>query len=674
MNKFMGFRLILVMKIMLKNKFIQRIVLVVVSFASLASSVGATTITVSSFSLPNYQYGGTTATLRLYASESFFTSDGTLIVGAAAGSSGFFKSITCTVASNMLTCPAFTLFSTTDSIDRPNVQYTAVLYDYKGQKRDVVFSNTSVPVNLGTTVSMAQLRLYNATRTPVRDLQNTYTKDQVNAQIAQAISSVAATASPQNYVLAFSGGQQSVEFSDFYAPPPTTLGNFFWEVWAKPGPSASGTYLLSDGYGGAHAILFGLVADPATSGRYVITGNVWNGTTYTSFGSDDGPAVSEWANLAVGWDGATIVTYYDGVAVGRTPFAGPRLSQGLGGNGFGKLYVGGSDHQNFQGNISQVRGYENSNPLNYAPGNQSVMAGFAPQTVHSVAQFSGAIYGSLRPTLMVNFFVPTPIVPNLWGTAFPGWLRGSANSSLTPQQAYPAPQYVIDPTAPTATTTSLPSVPVATQSPLPAPPGALIFDSFNRTDSLYVFDRQPNLGATEGGSRGPQVWDSEPYPGAGQSSYGILRGRVVALANQTSQARVEAQTTDVDVRVDRSPGGWGSGISTGIVFRYVNPTNHCFAFTGGASASTQGLVYGCTVSGATTYYSLGAPLPTTWTTLRVVSKASGQISVYVTGNTAVVYNTTSSANASGTKVGLYSDTFGRGLSNRWDNFTVYAAP
>ncbi|HEY0384691.1 MAG TPA: hypothetical protein VGC64_01705, partial [Pyrinomonadaceae bacterium] len=65
-------------------------------------------------------------------------------------------------------------------------------------------------------------------------------------------------------------------------------------------------------------------------------------------------------------------------------------------------------------------------------------------------------------------------------------------------------------------------------------------------------------------------------------------------------------------------------------------------------------------------------LPVVWTTLRVVSTSDGQIKVYA--DSTLVYSTTSSLLSAGTGAGLYNNSAGLGLVNRWDNFTVYDVP
>jgi hypothetical protein len=56
----------------------------------------ATNITVSSFQKTGYNYGGTTATIRVYASQNFLTNDGQSITAGAIGGPGFYQTISCT--------------------------------------------------------------------------------------------------------------------------------------------------------------------------------------------------------------------------------------------------------------------------------------------------------------------------------------------------------------------------------------------------------------------------------------------------------------------------------------------------------------------------------------------------------------------------------------------------
>jgi hypothetical protein len=184
-----------------------------------------------------------------------------------------------------------------------------------------------------------------------------------------------ATLSPSSspsYVLEFDGTPKTVDYSvsvennNLFWPPFVDYGHFFWEFWAMPGDDAAGRYMISDGYGGAHAILFGVAnLNSSEPGRYQLLGNIWYGAGLTYFGGDQGPAPREWGHFAAGWDGKYIVTYFDGVPVGKTAYTGPRVTPGPAG-GCGRLFIRGSDHSNFDGRIAELRGGEEQAALDEA--------------------------------------------------------------------------------------------------------------------------------------------------------------------------------------------------------------------------------------------------------------------------------------------------------------------
>jgi len=434
-----------------------------------------------------------------------------------------------------------------------------------------------------------------------------------------------------------------------------------------PGINANGTYLLSDGYGGAHALLFGFGhLGGIEPGRYQLIGNVWNGINLTSFGSDEGPAANEWGHFAVGWDGMNIVTYFNGVPVGKHAFAGPRITPG-GNQGTGRLLIGGSDHANLVGRIAQVRGFERSNPR--AQIGSSVFAAYAPQTVFSI-----------DGNLLSYFFRPSLNIADLslYGhrdRQHPGFVRGTANGVLFPCEGCPLPQFVIDPTAPDFAHPNQPgqiSAPVDT--PGAVPNGALIFDSFSRRNSTHVLSGLGGLGSSEGGILGPQTWVTNAQTGTLQP-FGILNGRAVLLANTTALAWVNAASdgANFDIRIDRGPRGSGTGRNTGISFRVVDANNYFFAYSSdGADASQpQILTVGHCVAGLRTVLASELPLPTSWTTMRVVTTGAGVVRVYA--DAALVYSTSISLLSTSGGMGLYNNGPGLGLTNRWDNFRAFNA-
>lgn len=474
-------------------------------------------------------------------------------------------------------------------------------------------------------------------------------------------------------VLEFDGAPKTVDYSmtlpgpdyNLFWPDGLDFGHFFWEFWAMPGETAGGTYMISDGYGGAHAILFGVASlGGREPGRYQLVGDIWNGSALTYFASDEGPAPNEWGHFAAGWDGANIVVYFNGVPVGKTHWVGPRVTPG-GPQGCGRLLIGGSDHSNWVGRIAQVRGFEQKNP--HADANLGVFSTFAPQTVLAV-----------DGNLLSYYFRPAETVADLsrlgqYERQHTGLIRSTANGVLFPCNGCPVPQFVIDPTAPDFSHPNSPGLitaPVA--SPAAAPPGALVFDSFSRKNSTYILGGMGGLSSTESGTAGQRTW-SPNIPQNQPQPFGILNGRVVLLSNTVAVAWINGPTPNVDIRVDRRPGVWGAGDNTGLSFRVADANNYFFVYTSGDSQASQPqlLTLGFYNNGSRNELASGISLPSGRGTLRVVSKTDGTINVYAG---ALIYSSTNALLANASGAGLYNNGPGLALTNRWDNFTVFAAP
>jgi hypothetical protein len=483
--------------------------------------------------------------------------------------------------------------------------------------------------------------------------------------------SLSSVSSP-SYVLEFDGGPKNVDHSITFRtytgfwPDGVELGHFFWEVWAMPGEAAGGTYMLADGYGGAHAILFG-VANFNTSepGRYQLLGNIWDGNALTYFNSDEGPAPGEWGHYAAGWDGQYVVLYFNGVPVGRTKWAGPRFTPGPAGGG-GRLYVGGSNHSNFIGRIAQVRGYEESNPREAV----SVYSTFRPETVFGV-----------DGNLLSWYFRPGDYMDDLsrgyGGVPHTGAVRGwSVETYIYPCLTCPRPVFVVDPTAPNFADPEHPGTPPApVATPAPAPSGALVFDSFSRRNSTYALGGPGGLGSTEGGTAGALDWRTNVANGAPQP-FGILNGRAVLLANSRSLAWVDAGPNfdNFDVRVARRNGAAEVGRDTGLSFRVADSANYFFAYTseGADPSAPRLLTIGYFSNDQRTTLVTGLAMPAAWATLRVVTNAAGLLEVYADDSR--VYTAQNSLMSTATGAGLYNNGPGLALSNRWDNFSLFATP
>lgn len=516
------------------------------------------------------------------------------------------------------------------------------------------------------TVTPSQYQDYYSFTPPSATLAN------VGSSRAEDFSATLSSFSSPSYVLEFDGTPKDVDYSivaDTYTPfwpEHIDLGHFFWEVWAMPGENAGATYMLADGYGGAHAILFG-VANFGTSepGRYQLLGNIWDGSEFTYFNSDEGPAPGEWGHFAAGWDGQYVVTYFNGVPVGRTKWAGPRRTPGPAGGG-GRLYVGGSNHSNFVGRIAQVRGYEDSNPRE----DNSVYDAFRPETVFSV-----------DGNLLSWYFRPAQYMADLsprgyQGLRHSGAVRGWApKDDIYPCFTCPKPEFVVDPTAPNFADPEHPGTPPAPVAPpAPVPSGARVFDSFSRHNSTYSLGGIGGLGSTEGGTKGALAWRTNVAAG-GPQPFGILNGRGVLLANANALAWVEVGDgfDDFDVRVSRRSGAGESGRDTGLSFRVADSSNYFFAYTTqGTDLSPRLLTVGYFSNGQRTTLANGLSMPATWTTLRVKTNAAGLLEVYA-DNTRV-YATQNALMSTAAGAGLYNNGPGLALTNRWDNFTIFATP
>ena len=180
---------------------------------------------------------------------------------------------------------------------------------------------------------------------------------------------------------------------------------------------------------------------------------------------------------------------------------------------------------------------------------------------------------------------------------------------------------MIDPSAPNFATGAPPPPPIVPPA-APPPAGALVFDSFSRANSTYTFGGHGGLSSTESGSAGIQVWQTN-QAAANPQPFGILNSRAVLLANSTAVAWVPtgSATGDVDVRVNRYTGRWGSGIHTGLSFRVVDANNFFFAYTAdsGGNPNIKIVRVGYYLNGQRVDLTSGEAMPSNWTTLRVVT-------------------------------------------------------
>lgn len=325
---------------------------------------------------------------------------------------------------------------------------------------------------------------------------------------------------PGQYALVFNPASNHHVFHGNFWPSGVNLSKvFFWEAWVKP--DTSNGYIISEGYGGLHSLLFGTVGVGANYNN--ITGNVTDGSSALSFGSDDGAIPGEWIHYAVGSDGNKIVTYVNGVPSGVVTY-----SQSVRQAQQGTMFVGGSGHSNLGGSLAMIRGFEGSNPLVGTFDNANrMLVGFRPETRFSgQAQQRSYSAPELYPAFLVDYTTPATIIPDLSpvgynGGKHPGQLwsttgigDGGINSGFGQNAVpskYPLPKFTPDLAAPYTAVDAAPSVPTSATLTSPGiPSGALIFDSFSKVDSTLAFDNaSPSLGSTEAGaSLGALAWEN----------------------------------------------------------------------------------------------------------------------------------------------------------------------
>lgn len=385
----------------------------------------------------------------------------------------------------------------------------------------------------------------------------------------------------------------------YFWPRNGTFGHFFWEAWVNADTGAE--YFISDGYGGAHTILFGLSgAAPCTP-----AGNIWNGSGTESFGANDSFAAGEWHHVAVGWNGTNIITYVDGVPSALHAFAGVRSSGNSASDGI--CYIGGSTHSNYSGYLRNVRGFEGIMPLN-SPYNV-----FRPD-----ANFRGAYSTPGGDTVIAAAFVadyttPCNIIPDLsvgyGGATHPGILR---NGNDTDTGGFGIADYEST-QFPTWQTKSF-TAPTYTGSITPTPVGAVVFDAFERDNVTYAWSNTLGLGTAPTG----QTW-TDPY----SAPWGILGTYAFSPLNSSAlKTVINVGKADQDVRMVRK----NSTTLTSMLLRYTDANNYLYVEPDGAG----GMAIVEYVAGVGTLLKSGGSFGTSWTELKGVVSGT-TITVYVDG-------------------------------------------
>lgn len=346
--------------------------------------------------------------------------------------------------------------------------------------------------------------------------------------------------------------------------PEVVYGNFYADALIKPTEGdASGQYFISAGYGGNHCLLLGVLGTPAAG--YTIVGNVYDldTTTLTNFVTTERIRDNEWAYVAAFYNGTKIGVCINGVPSSLTSYTGARETE----NGYeGVLFVGGSDHNNFNGRIAGVRIFEGTELPIVNENIQAIrppISNFADASVlKSTATIVNASFvadyrtGSLAD--MSNGLGGTNVHNGRLATSDTiTSVSGTFEDPIGYNRGTDTPTWVVDPF-------EYSSIPAQPQAPIA---GARIYDDFARADVHYGVDETLTLGTT---SVGNATWTG--------SHFGILNGNAFydGQGGTINTIIVDAGNTDGTIIWRRPNTTMPTSIFAAyrMVFRSVDASNY----------------------------------------------------------------------------------------------------
>jgi hypothetical protein len=444
-----------------------------------------------------------------------------------------------------------------------------------------------------------------------------------------------------------------------------------WEAWVKPWDGNG--YFISDGYGGSHSVLWGLIN--------VQSGNIRTpNSTATSFNGSYSVNIGEWVHLTLMIRSGNIYCWVNGILDGITPLVGPRIPGTSGLDGPSYLFVGGSDHSNGSIDLAVIYAWDTHCP------------GSLPQTSFVPARLGPGGFGSAAmdpPEFWADYTRPgARWVPDLSPIGYPtrpapatlaggslgspmAWGRRTHPGILSPASYYTpptaaqllsVPTWVLDPTCPYVIGLGSTLPLEAVHTPTTPPSGVKRYDSFKRRNQTLAFQGAPTLGSTEAGSLGVVPWNVSPTSGIGwgtSNSWGILGGNAVPLGPQGAIAWVLGDSPNMDVQVSR-PAGYHGGL--GIVYGFQDVSNYYYAIASKAALAssdpTVQLGYGSVVGGVG-----GTPQGLTsntsaFTVLRVVRSGTNvTIMIYASGTWTTIFSLTGQT--------LFPSATGAGMCNTY---------
>lgn len=168
-------------------------------------------ITITSTTIPNYRYSGTTHTLRVYCPEGFTASDNTIVPAGMPGSGQWYDEIDGTLTGTDTAYDDIPLKSTTDGVNSQSAKYIFVITVGGVEKEWLTIDGISefkIPASPATS-SFAALATYNRARVRNLNRDEFYTRDQVQALITEI------AGAPQNaaYITKTANGNLTNEFA-----------------------------------------------------------------------------------------------------------------------------------------------------------------------------------------------------------------------------------------------------------------------------------------------------------------------------------------------------------------------------------------------------------------------------------------------------------------------------
>jgi len=399
-------------------------------------------------------------------------------------------------------------------------------------------------------------------------------------------------------VVYVNGNAQHISLHNFWGAAGYPLGTGMrWEAIAQGNPWNPSGYILADGYGGGHAVLFS-----GTSGNIFFDQGKPT-EQIVSFASLDIPPNGAFSHVQVGiesdaYSKPSIIVRENGIPCSRT-FIPSGAQRTTAGSGSGTLFLGGSDHSNFVGWIAAVRGWDTVSAIDAGPSQAMI----PPRWFDAVGP------NSEPADFLMSFVSPYLITyPDLSG----GYDSAGQFVRRIPHPGVPYTglDYADVSWNPPVTPTNLPTVKYVTNAPfdptynetassnvtalkrgctkVTPPVGAKIFDSFCRPDREFFHNERPDVGSVEVDTVGNARWQtgsttgvtpSVPAAGTGEKyAVGLYNRSPVPLDYMPIDMWVPNDSGDATVMVNRRPHiDTGSDGQVGISFR-VQDESHLWAF------------------------------------------------------------------------------------------------